>query len=189
MSFESLNNAIMIAKHIAKIKVKYGSVVVDATVGNGNDTIFLSKLIGSQGKLFGFDIQATAINNTKFKLEELKNEDQVILINDGHENISKYVSENIDFALFNLGYLPGGDHNIITQPDTTIKAIKSIIDRLNRGGAIVIVSYIRHEGGRLEFETIYDYLNKLNQKEFNVFKSEFINQINNPPVILCLEKR
>ena len=42
-----------------------GDIVVDGTVGNGNDTVFLAKLVGPTGKVYGFDIQKEAIERTK----------------------------------------------------------------------------------------------------------------------------
>ncbi|PKM83992.1 MAG: SAM-dependent methyltransferase, partial [Firmicutes bacterium HGW-Firmicutes-13] len=99
--------------------VKDGDLAVDATAGNGYDTVFLAKLVGEKGKVFSFDIQDQAIAKTKENL--LKNEllDRVQLIQDGHENMTSYVNDRISAVMFNLGYLPGSDHQVVTKPQTT----------------------------------------------------------------------
>ena len=91
---------------ILKTKIKEGDIVVDATVGNGYDTVFLAKVVGKTGRVIGFDIQEKALNNTKDKLIRENLEGRVILIHDSHSNIDKYIKEPINGAMFNLGYLP-----------------------------------------------------------------------------------
>ena len=51
--------------------IKSGDCVVDATMGNGNDTIFLSKLVQNEGKVFAFDIQEAALIRTNEKIQAL----------------------------------------------------------------------------------------------------------------------
>ncbi|WP_019317064.1 class I SAM-dependent methyltransferase, partial [Streptococcus mutans] len=78
------------------------SIAIDATMGNGNDTVFLSHLVK---KVYAFDVQEQALIKTREKLEQL-NIKNVQLILDGHQTINKYVTEPIRAAIFNLGYLP-----------------------------------------------------------------------------------
>lgn len=103
--------------------IKEGETVVDATCGNGNDTLFLSKLVGKTGQVYAFDIQEQAITQTKQLLEENK-QVNVTLILDSHANMEKYLPETIKGklggAIFNLGYLPHSDKTIITKGNTTI---------------------------------------------------------------------
>ena len=42
-------------------RVNAGAFVVDATTGNGHDTVFLAELVGVDGKVIAFDIQADAL--------------------------------------------------------------------------------------------------------------------------------
>lgn len=48
---------------------------------------------------------------------------------------------------FNLGYLPGGDKTLITEPHTTLKALNVAKDILTPGGLISLVVYVGHPGG------------------------------------------
>ena len=101
-----IKNSLKQSHQYIKACVNEGDTVVDATCGNGNDTVFLAQLVGERGRVFGFDIQDAAIENTAGKLEELKLLKRVTLIKDGHENMGNYVNENIKAVMFNLGYLP-----------------------------------------------------------------------------------
>ena len=169
--------------------VQKGDVVVDATMGNGYDTVYLGNLVGEEGKLYAFDVQEEALKSTKKKVERDNMTSRVELILDGHQNMDKYVKESVSCVVFNLGYLPRAKHVVITKPDTTLEAIKKSLALLKPNGIISIAAYIGHEGGMEEKDFICEYLNSLNQNEFNVLHMEFTNQINNPPQLILIEKK
>ena len=169
--------------------VQKDDVVVDATMGNGYDTIYLGNLVGENGKVYAFDVQEEAIKSTKKKVERDNMTDRVELILDGHQNLDKYVKEEVSCVVFNLGYLPRAKHVVITKPDTTLEAIKKSLKLLKPNGIISIAAYIGHEGGLEEKNYICEYLNNLNQNEFNVLHMQFTNQINNPPQLILIEKK
>ena len=126
-----------------------GETVVDATAGNGNDTLFLAELVGENGHVYAFDIQQAALDSTAKRLGELN--ERVSLILDSHENVEKYVNGQIGGAVFNLGYLPHSeDLSIVTKPDSTIKAIHTMLGMLKKGGIIAVSVYDGHEGGAEE---------------------------------------
>lgn len=168
--------------------VKLGDVVIDATCGNGNDTVFLAELVGENGKVYAFDIQQCALTNTSNRMLKKGLKDRVVLINDGHENIEKYVGENVKAVMFNLGYLPKGDHSIGTKAQTTIKAIEASLSMLQKGGVISIVIYYGKDSGCEEKEEVMKYLCTLEQKKYIVMITHFINQHNCPPILACVEK-
>src|SRR5690554_1830257 len=118
-----IRNSLEQSHDIIRSVVREGDIVVDATAGNGYDTVFLANLVGKEGKVFSFDIQEEAIIRTKQNLEKNKLCDRVVLINDSHASLDKYIDTTIKAAMFNLGYLPGGDHTISTKPDSTIAAL------------------------------------------------------------------
>ena len=181
-------NAVKLSRYILKDKITSGDTTVDATCGNGYDSLLLSSLSGENGKVFCFDISPIAIENTKKRLEEESIYKNFILINDGHENMDRYVKEKIKAAVFNLGYLPGGDHSSVTKPETTLAALKKAMEMLLPGGIIVIVVYYGHEGGKIEKEEIIDFCLKIESHEYTVIKTEFINQVNYPPLLITIEK-
>lgn len=184
-----LTNAMNLGKELCIKKVKNGDVVVDATMGNGNDTLFLSKLVGDNGKVYAFDIQKEAIKNTRKRLKEEGVLDRVNLIEDGHENMDKYILDKVDLVMFNLGYLPKGEHEITTKAETTLKAIKKSLKILKKNGILIVIIYHGHKNGKEEKIAIENYSKELNQKEYNVIDLSFINEVNNPPVLLAIEKR
>ena len=168
--------------------MKLGDVTVDCTLGNGNDTILLANLVGNEGKVFSFDIQKDAIEKTKEKLKDFPYKN-IILINDGHENLDKYIQEKVNLFIFNLGYLPGNNHNITTKAETTLKAVKKALKLLDDNGIVLLAIYHGHENGKEEKIVLEDLTSKLDQKVYNVMKTVFINQANNPPILICIEKR
>ncbi|MGL5330337.1 MAG: class I SAM-dependent methyltransferase [Peptostreptococcaceae bacterium] len=169
--------------------INEGDVVVDATMGNGYDTKYLADKVGESGFVYSFDVQETAIKSTKKKIEKEGYEERVKLILDGHENMNKYVKEEVSCVLFNLGYLPRADHNIITKPDTTIKALKHALNLLKPHGVVSIAIYTGHDGGMDEKNSVYEFVRNLDQSKFNVLECGFINQINNPPQLVMIEKK
>lgn len=189
MVYKYINNVLNISKAIMDSVIDKKDIVIDATVGNGNDTLHMANLVGSQGKVYGFDIQNIAIEKTRKKLIKEDLYKQVILINAGHETMEQYINEKVKFIIFNLGYLPGGDKNIKTNPDTTIMAIEKSLELLTNNGLLLITSYIGHTGGFEEKEAVESFLTNLNQREYNVLQFKFINQINNPPILYGVEKR
>ena len=171
--------------------IQPGNHVVDATMGNGHDTELLAKLVGKTGKVYAFDIQRSAVENTKKRLRDADLEDRVSLILDGHEHLGNYLgtTEEIHAAIFNLGYLPKSDKSIITSPQTTKQALDTLLQHLARRGRIIIVAYYGHAGGVDELKTVYDYCSQLPQDRYNVLNYQFINQKNQPPILFCIERK
>ncbi|SES63373.1 Putative rRNA methylase [Salinibacillus kushneri] len=172
--------------------VKPGDFVIDATAGNGNDTLMLAKLVGDTGHVLSFDIQEKAIENTRELLRK-HNMNNVSLIKDSHSQLEKYLHGkmygNIDGAVFNLGYLPGSNKSIITKPESTIAAIQQLLPHLKEEKLIVLVVYYGHEGGEKEKEELLQMVKNLDQKRFSVLEYRFMNQQNHPPFLLAIEKR
>jgi len=183
----ALHRVLTFAQALMKEHIQKGDTVIDGTCGNGSDTAFLASLVGSEGKVYGFDIQEQAIENTEKKLLEKNLLDRVACIQDGHENIAKWIKEPVNAAMFNLGYLPGSDKKITTQANTTIKAITDLLSLLSPGGIVTIIVYTGHDQGS-EGMRIEEYVQSLSQKELSVLKYQFINQKHHPPYLIAIEK-
>lgn len=153
---------VTLAHKIMSEHLKKGDFVIDATVGNGKDTLFLAKTVGPSGKVFGFDVQEQAINNTK-KL--IGNYNNVHLIQDCHSNIKKHVNELVAGVMFNLGFLPGSDKKTITKKETTIQALNSALELLKPEGLITVVLY-PHDEGKKEARAIMEWAKKHKTKHF-----------------------
>ena len=158
-------------------------IVVDATMGNGHDTLFLAKLAK---QVYAFDIQEQALEKTSQRLQEagLTNAE---LILQGHETVDQFVAE-AKAGIFNLGYLPSADKSIITQPQTTLKALDKLCHMLVKGGRIAIMIYYGHEGGDIERDAVMDFVSQLPQQEYTATIYRTLNQINNPPFLVMIEK-
>ncbi|WP_078555565.1 class I SAM-dependent methyltransferase [Bacillus alkalicellulosilyticus] len=181
------------ARNLLESVLGEGDVAVDGTAGNGHDTLFLAQLVGKTGHVYSFDIQAEALKNTKTRLEENGASNQVTLIHKGHEGVKDFIPssgyDKLKAAIFNLGYLPGGDKSIVTTADTTITAIESLFEMMAPGGIIILVIYHGHEEGKLEKHAVVEYASHLPQDKAHVLQYQFINQKNDPPFIIAIEKK
>ncbi|HJG22212.1 SAM-dependent methyltransferase [Enterococcus durans] len=168
-----------------------GDHVIDATMGNGYDTVFMAEKIGKTGHVYSFDIQKEALLSTKSKLTEQDLLDRTSLFLQGHETLGTVVDEAqpIKAGIFNLGYLPKSDKSVITLPETTRTAMEEILKRLVSRGRMILVVYYGHDGGEKELDMVQDYCQSLPQEKYNVLKYQFINQKNNPPILYCVEKK
>ena len=158
-------------------------IVVDATMGNGHDTLFLAKLAK---QVYAFDIQEQALEKTSQRLQEASLTNAELILQ-GHETVDQFVTE-VKAAIFNLGYLPSADKSIITQPQTTIEALDKLCQLLVKGGRIAIMIYYGHEGGDIERDAVLDFVSQLPQQEYTATIYRTLNQINNPPFLVMIEK-
>jgi len=183
-----LKNCLTQSHEIISRVVKPGDTVVDATAGNGGDTVFLAELVGPTGRVYSFDIQQKALDKTKEKLVSLGLNERVILINEGHEHMDRHIKEEVRAVMFNLGYLPGGDHKISTKGETTAMALDKSMALLAVNGIITMVVYHGGDSGFEEKNYILDYIKQIDYRKFSVMKTEFVNQVNCPPILVCIEK-
>ena len=183
-----LQRVLQYAQSLLEMTVGEGDIAVDATAGNGHDTLFLANLVGDDGYVYSFDVQKQAVDATLHRLLDNALEHRALVLRDGHENVAKYITKPVAGAIFNLGYLPGSDHDIITKPNTTIQALESLLKLLKVGGIIVLVIYHGHEGGKEERDEVIRFVSELPQKYIHVLRYEFLNQQNDPPFVIALEK-
>lgn len=181
------------ARFLMENALKPGDHAIDCTVGNGHDTAFLAKLVGANGHVFGFDIQEEAISNSTERLYQEKLNERVTLFHISHEHVLTTIPEQsrnkVKAAIFNLGYLPGGDKSVVTKPSSTVAAIKALLNMMPKGGTIVLVIYHGHEEGQKEKDYVLAFAKQVDQRLAHVLKYEFINQANHPPFVIALEKR
>lgn len=181
-------NALAITHRYMKQIIRPGDFVVDATVGNGRDTLLLSELVGETGHVTGFDIQQQALETAGRRLIQAGTSERVTLILDGHQNMKCYVKEPVKAVTFNFGYLPGGDHRICTHADTSIAAIESAIDLLKDDGVILLGIYYGGDSGFEEKDALMTFLQTLNPHEYSVLCHNFINYPNCPPLAVRIIK-
>ncbi|OLR62180.1 16S rRNA (cytosine(1402)-N(4))-methyltransferase [Anaerostipes sp. 992a] len=167
--------------------VKEGDICIDATVGNGGDMLFLARLVGEQGSVTGFDIQQIALDHTREKLEQHGVNGTLYL--DSHANMAEYFEpESVAAIVFNLGYLPGGDHKLATKGDSTIQAMEAGLSLLKKGGVISLCIYSGGDSGFEEKEAVLAYLKELDHRKYLVITNEFYNKPNHPPMPVFIIK-
>ncbi|MCP1727703.1 tRNA1(Val) A37 N6-methylase TrmN6 [Natronospira proteinivora] len=139
-----------------------GDYAVDATVGNGHDTLFLAGQVGESGHVLGLDIQEAAIRVAGGRLRQAGLDNRVSLIQTGHERLTDILPTEMQgrlkVVMFNLGYLPGGDQQLITRADTTLEALSAALSQLAEDGLISLMVYRGHPGGQEEYQAILDWL-------------------------------
>ncbi len=162
--------------------VSEGDVCIDATAGKGNDTEFLRRIVGETGKVYAFDIQKDAVEATEERMKVNGYSKNVEVICDSHEKMGTYVTEEVSAILFNLGYLPGGDHSIATNGKTSISAIREGMKLLQKDGIISICIYSGQDSGYEEKEMILSFLRELDSKKWLVILNQYYNRKNDPPI-------
>ncbi|KAK4363954.1 hypothetical protein RND71_015312 [Anisodus tanguticus] len=191
-----IKKATEVAHYVWKHVVRKGDAVVDATCGNGHDTLALLKLVADKtqrGRVYGMDVQKIALESTSSLLDQFSSPDEKEFV----ELFVMCVGGFCDIFLrhacvmlvaFNLGYLPGGDKKIITRSETTLLALKAAKRILAPGGLISIVTYVGHPGGREEFEKIEGFASRLPVKSWNCCKLQTLNRPLAPMLIFLFKK-
>lgn len=173
------------AQQLIRQRISPGDRVIDATVGNGHDTLFLAQSVGQTGSVIGFDIQEMAIASASKLVSGMR---QVAFHQMDHAQLAETVTAPIQAAMFNLGYLPSGDKSLITKPPSTLSALNSTTKILSSGGLITIVVYTGHPGGPEESEAVMVWASALDQSQFTVIRYDFLNRMNHAPYLLAVEK-
>ena len=166
-----------------------GDTAVDFTMGNGNDTAFLSQTVGEEGRVFAFDIQEEALTSTEAHLKALGAPENYTLICASHHLVKDYVKEPIKAGMFNLGYLPrSGKKNVTTMRVTTMPAVEAALDLLADDGILLIAIYPGHEEGDLEGKMICDYLAGVSRHKVCATKVNILNSPTSPYFIVIETK-
>lgn len=161
--------------------IKPTDLCLDATCGNGYDTVFLAQ---HAAFVHAIDIQEMAIQNTLQQLQSnhIKN---VSLYHNSHDQLhTLFPNMQFNIIMYNLGYLPNSDHTIKTTPSTTLSSLQQAINLLAPKGIITITLYTKHEGGFEESQAIETYLRELDKKEYTIIKSTYLNRAHSPYVII-----
>lgn len=177
---------------IAEI-IRPGDLAIDATVGNGLDTFFLADQVGPGGHVVGFDIQEIAHHRTSVILGEAGLLSRVKLVHTGHEHLIEHLPPaghgQVKAIMFNLGYLPRGDKNIITVPQTTIPALDAAAHCLCPGGRMSVLIYPGHAGGAEEASAVEQWAQSLNRVDFDLELIASPRHTTTSPRLLVLTRR
>ena len=173
-------NALDIVKKTVSEHLSEGGFAIDATAGRGYDTVFLARTVGATGRVLAFDIQPAAVESTRALLASEGLDAEVVLAS--HADMAQYASpESADCILFNLGYLPGGDHSVYTRAESTIAAVEVGLDILKHGGLMCVTVYSGGANGYAERDALLPFLASLDDGKYQVISLSFHNWKKDPP--------
>ena len=187
-SITALRGPVPLSHLFLRSFVRDGHHAVDATCGNGHDTLLLARLVGDRGHVWGFDIQQQAVAETGRRLAEAELSSRVTLLKSGHEELALHVTVPVQAVLFNLGYLPGGDRSIITRPGTTTAALEQALPLLAPGGIVLVTVYPGHDGGADEQSAVEEWGAGLGSRAFHCWRMGQTNATTDAPYLLLVQK-
>ncbi len=200
MSFQ-LPHIISWSHRLVREVLEPGDLAVDLTAGRGRDTLMLCQTVGAEGCVLSFDIQEQALAETR---ELLECEGVAVdlcpgtspaigacgawLIHADHRELATYLIRRPRAVIANLGYLPGGERQITTCPDSTLEALQVALSLLLPGGRLACVLYTAHVGGEEEATAVEQLFSALSSREWFVMRLQVANRIQ-APYLLVAEKR
>jgi predicted methyltransferase len=164
-----------------------GAVAVDGTMGGGGDTLFLCERVGEAGRVYAFDVQEGAVIRTRDKLAEAGLAARAALHCAGHERIPEFVKEPVDAAVFNLGWLPGGDKSVTTRVETTIAALDGCLALVKPRGIITVCAYPGHPEGEAELRAVNAWASALPDNFQAMFRA-FLNPARPAPALFAVQR-
>ena len=166
-----------------------GARAVDATMGNGKDTLWLCRQVGAAGRVYAFDVQAEAVARTRALLEAEGVSPRAELFCQGHQHMAEFVQEPVDAVMFNLGWLPGAEHGVTTRAATTIPAAEAALSILKPDGLLTICVYPGHDEGTRELAALERWAGELDPRRFDAMQRRYMNQPNHPPVLIAVKRK
>ena len=158
-------------------------LAIDATLGNGHDTLFLREL---GAEVIGLDIQQDALEMSK-KLLDGKG---ALLLHKSHAELDSLPLERKPkLIVYNLGYLPGGDKSLTTRVESTLVSLNQSIEILDSKGALSITCYPGHDEGQKEEEAILKWAATLPAQEWSVCHHRWLNRARSPSFLWIVSHR
>jgi ubiquinone/menaquinone biosynthesis C-methylase UbiE len=138
-----------LVQEILRPLIRVGDLVIDATAGNGHDTLFLAGCVGETGRVLAFDVQQAALESAALRVGPLASRVEFFL--ESHAEMATHAAPaSVAVVMFNLGYLPGEDHELTTEAVETVAALDTAAEVLKAGGVISIICYPGHPAGAQE---------------------------------------
>ncbi|MFM8570944.1 MAG: tRNA (mnm(5)s(2)U34)-methyltransferase [Pirellula sp.] len=170
--------------------ITQSSIAIDATAGNGFDTLFLAQRVGPLGHVYAFDLQADAIARTSQRVADAGFSARVTCIQADHANLAEHIPKEhygrVSCAMLNLGYLPHSDKSIVTKSHSTIRALDALEAMLSSNSMLSILAYVGHPDGLQESLAVETWIDQRTE----LFTSERLFDQNNPasPILWLLRR-
>lgn len=179
-----------LAQDLLRPLIGAGDLVIDATAGNGHDTLFLAECVGATGRVLAFDVQAAALTAAGKLLGDAGFSDRVSFFKESHGNMEAHAAvESVSVIMFNLGYLPGQDHALTTEMSETLVALESATRLLKSGGVLSVVCYPGHPAGAIEADAVEKWLSAKTADGWRVAKYGALGTRRPAPYLLVARKR
>ena len=179
----------VLAQALLRPWIREGDLVIDATAGNGHDTLFLAECVGVEGKVLAFDVQQVALVAARKRLSGAGYVERVEFFHEPHSKMGAYASpETVAVVMFNLGYLPGEDHEVTTLTGETLAALEVAVRMLKPGGALSVICYPGHASGAEEAEAVEAWMAQLTAQGWRVAKYGAIGTRRPAPFLLVAVK-
>ncbi len=173
-----------LSKHLRE-----GDCAIDATIGNGGDTCLLARIVGTTGMVYGFDVQTAAILATREALQTMGLGAQVRLFERCHSEMTNLVETSVRAAVFNLGYLPKGDHSVTTKTESTLGGLNAACSLLAPGGVLSVIVYPGHPTGKVEAKAVINWVQALDRRVWTYEHHRPEARLKVPPEWLWVERR
>lgn len=188
-----LTKTTSLAMEITLKYIQEGDYVIDATCGNGHDTLCLAEAVGTNGDVLALDLQRQALDSSKALLAE-HDMNHVCFAQANFKDMQKYSSfafpdRSPAAIVFNLGYLPGGDKSFTTNAEDSLRGLQAALELVRTDGVVTVVLYSGHEEGAVEKQLILEFLRQLPAKDFHVVYAQMYNQQKNPPEVVWITKK
>ncbi len=176
------------AAELIEPALRDGARAVDATMGNGQDTLWLCRRVGEAGRVYAFDVQPEAVARTRQRLEDAGVAQRAELNCLGHERMAEAVPGPVDVVMFNLGWLPGAAHAVTTRTETTLLAVNAALGLLKPDGLLTVCVYPGHPEGTRELEALTHWAETLDPRRFDALLRRYMNQPNDPPQLIAVKR-
>ncbi len=169
--------------------IEPGDVVVDATAGNGHDTVFLAKWVGESGRVLAFDVQQAALDSAAVRVAAEGFSDRVGFILESHVGMAAHAAAgSVAVVMFNLGYLPGDDHALTTETGTTLAALDAAAGLLRSGGVLSVICYPGHPAGEVEARSVEHWMETRTAAGWRVARYGAVGTRRPAPFLLLAKK-
>lgn len=188
------SNHLNLAHSYWKACLTSGETAIDATCGNGHDSLILAKtaLTEHSGSLYLCDLQQTAVDKSKALLQAnlSQKEFERVQFNLGCHSVfpSELAPGSVKLIVYNLGYLPGGDKEITTSCSSTLLSLEKALQLVVPQGMISIMCYPGHLEGAKEEALILERVSQLSTFAWSCCHHRWVNGKKAPSLLLLQKK-
>lgn len=169
--------------------IEPGDLAIDATAGNGHDTMFLAGCVGETGQVLAFDVQQAALESAAARVTYEGFSGRVRFILGSHAGMADHAAAgSVAVVMFNLGYLPGEDHALTTETGTTVAALVAAGNLLRDGGSLSVICYPGHPAGAVEARAVEGWMEARTGEGWRVARYGAVGTRRPAPFLLLARK-